>query len=176
MTRRISLLGAVLACALTLVGCGGSDSPSSSPTPTQSFAGPTMPAQAQGGDRNGAKAFVSFWVETLNFATDSGDTEGLKALSTKECEACTGFAQTLDEIYGKGGRVDSGGWTVSAAVPIADQPENETAFQLRLELKPQKVYESKDAKPKKYPGGEQGARIILIREDDHWLVKRVDLA
>lgn len=172
----MTLLAAVLACVVSLAGCSdSSSSPEASPTPTQTFAGPAMSSGAQGESRDAAESFVRYWVETLNYATDSGDTEGLKSLATKDCENCADFAQTLDEIYGKGGRVESKGWSLESAVPMADQPENQPAFQVKLKLQPQKVFATKDSEPETYPGGDQPARVVLIREDDHWLVEQLDI-
>jgi hypothetical protein len=134
-----------------------------------------MPSSAQGESREGAADFVGFWVETLNYATDSGDTEGLKSLAAKDCTSCADFARTLDQIYAAGGHVESKGWELESAVPVADQPETEPSFQLALKLAPQTVYEKKGAKPKEFRGGTQPARIFLIRESDHWLVKQLDI-
>lgn len=181
MTRPISRLAAGLAgvaCAISLAGCS-SDAPSpkadSSPTPTATFAGPAMPSQAQGESREAAEAFLAHWVATINYATTSGDTEGLKSLGAKDCETCIAFGKTLDGIYGKGGHVTSAGWVLQSAVPIADQPEKEPSFQLALKFAPQKVFMTKGSKPKSFPGGDQPARIFLTRQDDHWLVQRLDI-
>jgi hypothetical protein len=134
-----------------------------------------MPSSAQGADRAAAEEFVGHWVQTLNYATASGDTEGLKMLATRDCISCANFANTLDQIYGAGGHVESAGWALESAVPVADQPETEPSFQLALKLAPQTVYQSEGAKPEKFRGGTQPARIFLIRESDHWLVKRLDI-
>jgi hypothetical protein len=134
-----------------------------------------MPSSAQGESREAAAEFVGHWVQTLNYATESGDTEGIKSLAAKDCRSCADFANTLDQIYGAGGHVESAGWELESAVPVADQPATEPSFQLALKLAPQTVYQSKGAKPEKFNGGTQPARIFLIREDDHWLVKRLDI-
>ncbi len=183
MNRRTALVATGLACLITLVGCGSdspsSSSPSSSPSASTSssatLAGPPIPASAKGESRQAAEAFVGYWVETLNYATKSGDTEGLETLAAEDCASCADFAGTLDRIYGAGGHVETKGWKLESAVPVADQPEAEPSFQLALKLDAQKVYKSKDAKAQEYPGGSQPARIFLIREDDHWLVKRLDI-
>lgn len=148
---------------------------SSAPVPSDSLPGPDLPSAARGETRDAAKAFVEYWVETLNYATDTGDTRLLKALATKNCDACTAFAATLDEIYAKGGHVESKGWELKSAVPMADQPTDSPAFQLDVKFEPQKVFSTKKSKPKDYPGGEQPARMVLTRQDGRWLVEKLDI-
>lgn len=183
--RRTSLLARSatgLTAVLLLAGCSSGDSADEAAAPSShssssspALGGPALPSQAEGASRDAAQAFVGYWVETLNYATESGDTARLKTLGTKECAACNGFAATLDEIYGKGGHVESGGWALKSAVPIAGQPAKEPAFELVLKVEPQTVFRTKSSQPKKYPGGDQPARMVLTRAGDHWLVERLDI-
>lgn len=192
-------VGAVLACVL-VTGCGSSaDEPAATPSPAASSAsgsdtgstgqapaeaselpgqdlpGPDLPEDALAQNENAARSFVSYYIDTLNYATTSGDTRLLKTLSTKTCGACSAFAGTLDEIYGKGGHVETPGWAIGSIVPQADTPPERPAFELSLKVAPQTVYQSKKAEPKEYPGGEQPAHFILTWQDGRWLVDRLTI-
>ena len=120
--------------------------------------------------------YAGYWVESLNYATTSGDTTELKKLGTNKCEACVAFASTLDQIYGAGGRVQSKGWTLQNAVPIAGQPETEPALRMDVLVHPQKVTEKAGAKTKAYDGGPQAMTMFLVRRGDGWLIDRLDIA
>jgi hypothetical protein len=194
-------VGAVLACVL-VTGCGSSaDEPAATSSPSvsssgsgsesgstgssapadaselpgQDLPGPDLPQDALAQTENAARSFVSYYIATLNDATSSGDTRLLKTLSTQTCNACSGFAATLDEIYGKGGHVETQGWAIDSIVPQADTPPERPAFQLSLKVAPQTVYQTKKAQPKDYPGGEQPAHFILTWQDGRWLVDRLDI-
>lgn len=163
----------LLGCSLTLTGCSSSSSPS--PDAKGSTAGPSIPAYAQPETEKGAENFANYWVKTLNAATDSGNTKQLKALAADTCDDCANFAQTLDQIYGKGGHVESDGWQVLSIVPVDGQPKNAPGLQVNVEATPQKVYPSAKGKPKSYPGGKQNLRMFLTRKDGHWLVERLNV-
>lgn len=155
-------------------GSTGASAPASE-LPGQDLPGPDLPEDALTETENAARSFVSYYVETLNYATSSGDTRLLKTLSTPTCDACDAFAATLDEIYGKGGHVESQGWAIESIVPQADTPPERPAFQLSLQVAPQTVYLTKKAEPKDYPGGSQPAHFILTWQDGRWLVDRLDI-
>lgn len=56
-----------------------------SPTPTV----PELPKEATVGDAAGAEAFVRHWIDLLNYAYATGDTQPAKATSEAGCEACS---------------------------------------------------------------------------------------
>ena len=83
----------IVACALGVTGCTG-DSDGAEPTPTTASSTtvgptdtttptgpvePTVPAEAQGGSAAAAKAFVGYYIELLNYAMVTGDTEAFRA-------------------------------------------------------------------------------------------------
>ena len=90
---------AALAGCLLLAGCtgGSTTAPSStsvtstavSPSPSASVAAePTIPAAAQVGTRDGAKAFFTYFWDVYNFSFANLDTDRLKALSSPTCKFC----------------------------------------------------------------------------------------
>ena len=40
---------------------------------------------------------------------------------------------------------------------------------------PQKVYATKDAKPRELKGGDLRLRLIMVRVKDHWVMDRIDI-
>lgn len=159
LSRIAAALSAVL--LLSLAACGGDDEP----------AADEVPAYADNAGEAGAEQFVGYWTDTLNTATASGETEDLKALAAPQCQACTDFAAQLDQIYADGGRVESEGWEINKIVPEAGATDDEVGLLVTFAVSPQKVFESEDAKPQKFEGGNQGFRFHLVRDEGTWQVQ-----
>ena len=159
LSRIAAALSAVL--LLSLAACGGDDEPTAD----------EVPAYADNAGEAGAEQFVGYWTDTLNTATASGETEDLKALASPECQACTDFATQLDQIYAGGGHVESGGWEINKIVPEAGATDDEVGLLVTFAVSPQKVFESEDAKPQKFEGGNQGFRFHLVRDEGTWQVQ-----
>ena len=196
MLRRLTALTAVL--AFLVAGCGDtSDSSGESPEESTSASSESSPedgsagsgdGDAPGGEdtgtgeveerpgyageegTSGAQQFATYWVETLNEATTSGETAQLRSLAAPECETCDDFAEQLEEIYGAGGRVEAEGWEIASMTPEAGSSENTTGLLLQVDVPAQQVYASKDAEVQEFEGGKQGLRMQLVWDDDQWFV------
>ena len=122
--RRIAI--AALALPLLLAGCAD-DEPvpkvePSTPAPsvtetveTNEPVEPTLPPEAEGKGRKAAEAFVRHYYDTVNYAQENDDTEGLRALGSPGCTACTAGADAIDAIYRQGGTIAGGENTVDRA-------------------------------------------------------------
>jgi hypothetical protein len=158
-----------LVCCLTLASCTDS-SDSAGPG---SSGGPSIPTAAKADTEDGVKQFASYWIDTLNEATTSGDTQQLKELALKSCTVCTDFADRLDKIYADGGHVETDGFQVKSATMDAGMTEKAAGVLLNLNATPQTVFEKKGAKPEEHQGGQLRLRMLVSREGDHWLVKEI---
>jgi len=165
--RRLIPLLVALACCFALASCGDDDDAKAS--------GPDIPAYATSNDERGAQGFARFWIDTLNEATTSGDTDKLRTLQKKSCETCTDFADRLDGIYDAGGHVETKGFQVKQLVRDSSVPEPGAGVSAMLTATPQTVVEKKGAKPTKRPGGDVRLRLIMVREDGHWVMDRIDI-
>ena len=170
MIRRLLVLCVSLACCLALSSCGGGDDDKKDPNTVDGF-----PAYITTNDEKGAQSFARYWIETLNEATTSGDTKKLKTLQKKSCETCTDFARQLDEIYAKGGRVETEGFKIKNLVNEANVPAPGAGVSVTLTATPQKVYATKDAAVRELKGGDLRLRLIMVRVKDHWLMDRIDI-
>ena len=120
VTRSRTVITALLVVSVLALGaCSGSDPEPkfADPTPTvpsspstTAVSGPvepTMPAAAQGTDAAAAEAFVKFYWEMVNYAQETGDVSGLKALST-DCRTCDAAVEYIEDVYGRHGRILGG--------------------------------------------------------------------
>jgi hypothetical protein len=155
-------------CCLALSSCNGGDDKDA-----QTVDG--FPAYITTNDEKGAQSFSRYWIDTLNKATTSGDTKKLKTLQKSSCQTCTDFAKQLDDIYAKGGHVETDGFKVKKIVNEAGVPAPGAGVSVTLTATPQKVYATKDAKVRELKGGELRLRLIMVRVKSHWVMDRIDI-
>jgi len=158
---RVAALPAVL--LLALAACGGGDSVAES-----------RPDYANQQGREGAEKFAGYWVDQINQASATGKTKPLKALGLPECDTCTDFANHLDDVYEGGGRVESEDWTMKSVIPEHGATDKQVGMLLTVTVPPNKVYSSADAKAQSFPGGDQRFRMIVVRKDEHWMIKDLE--
>jgi hypothetical protein len=132
-----------VALLLALAGCGGD--PKADPSPSQSVttpasttpSPPVMPEAAKANTKAGAVAFVKYYIELINHAQATGDTQPLKDVEDPGCTSCTRARGALDKIYEAGGSISGGalsfrygsiapsprfkGWLVSGTLRFAPQ-------------------------------------------------------
>ncbi len=154
---RLAALPAVL--LLTLTACGGDDVADS------------RPDYANNEGQAGAEQFAGYWVEQVNEATTTGETEDLRALGLESCDVCSDFPQQIDDIYEAGGRVESEDWEIKSVVPEAGATADEVGMLVTVVVPPNTVYATDEAEGKEFPGGDQRFRMIIVREQDHWMIK-----
>lgn len=129
VVRNGSMLVLAGALCAALTGCvGGSDaqptppatptpSPTSSPSPTPP-AGPTLPpAPEPATGKKGAKAFVRYYWDVVNYAQATGDTEVLKTLGVDECDSCNVGIETIENNTVQGAVVTGGHLTPRRLTP-----------------------------------------------------------
>ena len=120
---------------LTLTACSGSADPSTppppsatvtvtpatasrtpTPTPTPSASAPTppvMPSAAKAHTKAGAKAFVEYFWEVVNYAQESGNTAPIRELAdARGCTQCRAGVAGIRNVYDHGGRIVGGHSTV----------------------------------------------------------------
>lgn len=119
------IVGLIAAALVLLAGCQGDPDvlepdPTTSPTPTATP--PEMPDQATEDSEEGAAAFVAHWIDVYNYALESGNTDELQALSSKDCEGCINYIRLFGSTYESGGYFRGGRWKVEDADPYAEEP------------------------------------------------------
>ena len=114
-------LGAAVLVLGLLVGCGDDEQepeplpPVASATASPSASPAAVPSQAAAETPEAAAAFARFWFDTLNAAARAGDTAALRGLAAPGCKACEAFAMSIEDLYGAGGRIEGGVFSVVAA-------------------------------------------------------------
>jgi hypothetical protein len=71
-----------------------------------------MPDAAKANTKAGAIAFVKYYVELINRAQSTGDTDSLAAVEADRCRSCSQARNAVDHIYASGGHIEGGDWSV----------------------------------------------------------------
>jgi hypothetical protein len=118
-----TLRAAAAAAVLLLVAGCSDDGPSPrDPTSTWSPTGkmetptsaapdpvePDLPAAAAEASEAGARAFIEYYWELVNYAQVTGDVKALKKVSGKTCEGCGKGIAVVEDLYSAGGRAEGG--------------------------------------------------------------------
>ncbi|TWG95919.1 hypothetical protein L615_004600000140 [Nocardioides sp. J9] len=84
-----------------------SRSPTASPTP-ETPEEPALPDAATKATKAGARAFISYYWDLINYAQVTGDVKALKRVSGPNCAGCQSGIKGIREHYRSGGKVLGG--------------------------------------------------------------------
>jgi hypothetical protein len=162
-----------VAVVLPVLAAGCSDDPEPrfepSPSPTESTSSAAAKPKAwEVQSQAGAVAFAKHWIDVFNEAGQSGDTSDLKRLSAPECKACSNFVNMIEDLYATGGRLETRGWAVQAAVPAEGLSVDRPRVSMRVKQAPQKVHDGESGSVESFPGGYATFSARLTWMADSW--------
>ncbi|MBM7520067.1 DUF6318 family protein [Nocardioides nitrophenolicus] len=108
-------------------------SPSSSAGPVE----PTLPDAAREASEAGARAFIEYYWELVNYAQVTGDVKALRKASGKTCGGCTKGIAAVEDLYGAGGRAEGGEYklTITRIKPIEAADRSLHGCKARFEVR-----------------------------------------
>lgn len=118
---------------------------------------------------------VDAWLAAWTLAMQSGNTSTVGALSTTECASCQRLIRQVADLYGKGGRLDTDGWTATNVGEAPDSADESPSFVMHVVQAHQVLYDETgqlvdDTKAKKVP-----MRMTFIEETGVWLLSRLEI-
>ncbi len=180
-------LAASLAAVALLAGCTDDDpspgdatstwTPTGTPeTPTPSATAkptePALPDAATKATEAGARAFITYYWDLINYAQVTGDVRALKRVSGSTCDACTSVNQRLNDQYEQGGRIEGG--TNSIRILNASElttPSNSAfGFRLRVNVShdAQTAYASDGTPDRRAAGSNTFTMVLFWTSDERW--------
>ncbi|GAA1542891.1 DUF6318 family protein [Nocardioides humi] len=149
--RLLRTLAAALAVLLALAACtddsaprdpsstwsptGTMETPSSNAgqTPTE----PALPDAATQASEDGARAFITYYWDLINYAQVTGDVKALKAASGPNCEGCKAGIHAIREIYKGGGHITDGQYEpeIQTLKPFQVQEHDIDAFEAKVTVR-----------------------------------------
>lgn len=91
---------------------GTIDAPSPTEPPTEPPSEPELPEAAKRASEDGARAFIEYYWELINYAQVTGDVKTLKAASGPNCGGCGAGMDGIRQLYGTGGHLEGGDYKV----------------------------------------------------------------
>ena len=169
--HRLAVVSGVLGLLLApvLSGCGGSAEPQPLPRPTASLSPssasptpPVLPAAAEEKTKAGAIAFAGNFIEMLNFAGATGDTQQLRTLYLPLCTRCEAIADGIDQTYSAGGNISGGSWHPASFRFYGIK--NEVAFvDSFVDYDAQTLTKKQGAKPTVFPASKRNLKAFNLR-------------
>lgn len=182
---RAALAASLVALAL-LAGCSDDDpspgDPSATSTPTgtpetpttSATAKPTEPAlpdAATKATEAGARAFITYYWDLVNYAQATGDVKALKRVSGPNCRRCMAGIEGIDDLYGEGGHLTNADYraTVLSLKEVNVDSGDAYAFESRTDVS-NAAHVSVDANgnEEKFEASTLTYLLYLLWIDDHW--------
>jgi hypothetical protein len=112
------LAAGLIAAGLLLGGCGGSPEPKPLPAPTKSpspsasatATPPVMPVAAKAKTKAGAETTVRFFLSSMEYSGDTGNTAQFEDTYTRDCTRCQAISDGIKKTYDDGGSIVGGAW------------------------------------------------------------------
>lgn len=73
---------------------------------------PVLPAAAKVASEAGARAFIAYYWDLINYAQVTGDVVGLRKVSGPNCDGCRGGINAITGVYRDGGSAKGGKYSV----------------------------------------------------------------
>lgn len=175
MRHRPFALAAAVA-ALFLGACSSDPEPrepDSSASPRASATPPALPDQARDDTTEGAAAFVTYYVDLLNYAAATGDTEALEAATAKDCSGCQKYIDLYQDVYANGGKITGKRWSINETQ--AAEYETATLFTGVVSIEGGTFLESKDLEPVEAKPTEVQLTFGTANPDGQWRMTQLAL-
>jgi hypothetical protein len=160
-------LALTLAVPVLLAGCSD-DEPAPTPKipePTSSSPTPTEAATEEP-EAESPEEFIRRWQAAGDEMQRTGDTSAYLRISPK-CQACRSLAESVDDIYADGGRIEFAGAEV---VRIRSAGAKPPTYDVGLRLPETVIYRSAAGDSETLPPGSMTIRVTLKEARGNWTV------
>jgi hypothetical protein len=150
-------------------------SPSPSPPSAEPSAKPTpeQPPVSREDTQEGAVAFTFYFVDVLNYTSESGNVSTLDSLSAGSCVACGNIVDVTRKTYKAGGYIKDSHWEVLSHSSIPDGDRWQLSLDVRASAQTYKP--SADEPVERRRGGRYVMSMTLERSGDGWRVQDLEI-
>ena len=135
-----------------------------------------MPALAKDDSRAGAKAFVRYYVDIINFSWAADSTRRLRQLSDSSCQGCRAAADGIDEVTTAGGYRRGTNWTSREIFLVPLQPASAPIANVAVHVSRGVFKESKREAAQEIEPGIRRFDFHLEWRGGTWLVHKLVVA
>lgn len=187
-------LAAVVVCGGLVggvVGCsddGPEAGPSPSPTVSVSTSGsaspseeapvePVLPEAAKVATESGARAFIAYYWELINYAQVTGDVAGLEKVSGPKCRGCRSGVGAIREHYRAGGTIKGGAYSVKVVKinRLRSSADSPLAFEAKVVARnaPQEIIAA-DGSVTHQSAGRSTLVVAALWISGHWRLEAME--
>lgn len=157
--------------AVLLAGCSGKPAPrepdsTGSASPEATATPPPLPEAATQETAEGAASFVDHYLDVLNYASQTGDTTLLQAVSRTDCDGCTDYIRHYQERAEAGGRIEGGEF--SAGDISVGQYGTDTSLQTELLISAGFVVETAESDREEFDASTETVTFVARYEGGAW--------
>jgi hypothetical protein len=134
---------------------------------------PVMPALAKQKSTAGAKAFITYFVEVLNYSYHTASTSPLRGISAPSCDVCKRLVTGVAAMKKSGGSQSGGSWTAIRIFHIASDQRDTPRYVLKVHIAKGSFVPSAHAAPSPIHRALVTDQVQLVRVTDGWLVRDV---
>lgn len=128
---------------------------------------PALPTAARAPTRAGAEAFVRYYIDLLNYAANTGDTEPLRA-AAKGCSGCDDYVRLYEKTYEAGGWFRDPGWRPFSLISRRETGRVTVLAQVDA---PAVIFVKREgAKPQRGHPATYSLRFDVIRTKARWVM------
>lgn len=128
-----------------------------------------MPSAAKENSKEGAVAFVKYYVELINHAQGTGDVEDLARAESEGCISCASGRKFLTALYSKGGHIEGGDIRIRVLSALANSALAGWTIDAELTFGPQQVVRPWKSEPvERLKGGSTVATFFVERSPNAW--------
>jgi len=150
-------------------------SPSSSAEPVE----PALPDAAREASEAGARAFIGYYWELVNYAQVTGDVKALRKASGKTCEGCKAGMKGIRQLYEDGGHIEGGAYSVRLRkvdqLGSGDPSRLEFEAEMTVTTDEQQVFAG-DGTTTTNPAATSTLVVAVSWLDSYWLLERMTVS
>jgi hypothetical protein len=135
---------------------------------------PVLPAEAKAATADGAKAFVLYYFDALNYSLAHGDTDLLAHNTNAGCQLCTGYLLGIAKWKEQHIRL-TGGLTVPAALAVGPFSTTEPVTFIATFLTSPATLTKADGSTADYPGGRTRGGVAVLFANGEWQMTEIVL-
>ncbi len=135
---------------------------------------PLLPAAAKQPTAEGAKAFVLYYFDALNYSLSHGDTDLLAHSTNAGCQMCNGYLLGIAKWKQDHARL-AGGLTVPAALAIGPFSTTDPVTFLATFLTSPATLTKPDGTATDYPGGRTRGGLAVLYANGQWQMTEIVL-
>ncbi|WP_408895622.1 DUF6318 family protein [Nocardioides sp. R1-1] len=192
--RRLRALVALVLLIVGVTACSDDEpaphDPSSTWSPTGTMEAPSstaaavpieprLPDAAREASEAGARAFIAYYWELVNYAQVTGDVKALKAVSGTNCKGCAAGIEGIRTLYRDGGRLEGGDYDIEFKVmnELKDADGSGYAFEAKLTASTgEQTKVDGDGRTTRIPAGSSDVVVVAAWLGSGWRLEAMQLS